>query len=86
MAPDDLGGPWGAQLPTVPIPPLPEAFVPYHKIPKTNIHEDLIALEREGESVVSVTADGTFFHVFTAFSATIETRDAVYNNVAGGAR
>ena len=59
--------------------------MPYHKIPKTTVHEDLTSIEHEGEIVVSVTADGTFFHVFTTFQGVqIETRDAVYNNAFGG--
>ena len=57
--------------------------MPYHKIPKASIAEDLRAIEREGEHVVSVTADGTFFHVFTVYPE-MTTRVAEYNNVFGG--
>ena len=57
--------------------------MPYHKIPKANIAEDLRAIEREGEHVVSVTADGTWFHVFTVYPE-MTTRVAEYNNVFGG--
>ena len=76
----------GARNCRTPHPPLPEAFVPYHKIPKTHIHEDLIAIEREGETVVSVTADGTWFHVFTSYPVVpvVETRDPLYSNAFGG--
>lgn len=56
-----------------------------HKVPKANIHEDLKSIEREGEHVHHITMDAQFFYVFTD-NAGITTRDAVYNNVAGGGR
>jgi len=57
--------------------------LPYHKIPKTSIAEDLLAIEREGEIVQSVTADGSFFHVFTIFPE-MTTRTPQYGNMFGG--
>ena len=57
--------------------------MPYHKIPKASIAEDLRAIEREGEHVVSVTADGTFFHVFTVYPD-MTTRTPEYGNMFGG--
>ena len=39
--------------------------MPYHRIPRAHIHEDLHAIEHDGEQVVSVEADDEFFHVFT---------------------
>lgn len=47
--------------------------MPYHRIPKSQIHEDITAIEREGEHVISVTADAEHFHVFTVYQG-IETR------------
>lgn len=52
--------------------------MPVHKIPAASLHEDLIALAHDGESVVTVTPihDGTFFVVTTMFHGNnIETRD-----------
>ena len=48
--------------------------MPYHRIPKAHIHEDVRAIEHDGETVVSVTADAEAFHVFTVKGARIETR------------
>ena len=51
--------------------------MPVHKIPAPSLHEDLLQLEREGESVTTITpvADGSFFVVTTRFHGNnIETR------------
>ncbi len=49
-------------------------MVPYHRIPRANIHEDLLAIEREGERVVSAHPDTEVFHVFTEYVRAVETR------------
>lgn len=41
--------------------------MPVHKIPASSLHEDLQALEREGESVVTTTSVGEFVIVTTKF-------------------
>lgn len=43
--------------------------MPVHKIPAPSLHEDLLQLEREGESVTTITPihDGEFFVVTTRF-------------------
>ena len=48
--------------------------MPYHRIPKAHIHEDLRQIEHDGETVVSVTTDAEAFHVFTVKGERIETR------------
>jgi hypothetical protein len=48
--------------------------VPYHRIPKAHIHEDLREIEHDGETVVTVTVDNEAFHVFTVKGSRIETR------------
>ena len=35
--------------------------MPIHRIPRATMHEDLHAVERDGEQVVSVAADGPEF-------------------------
>ena len=50
--------------------------MPVHKIPRGAIHEDLTQLEREGESVVSVTPVGRHFVVVTRFHTPAEFRPA----------
>lgn len=53
--------------------------MPVHKIPAHALHEDLVALEHDGESVVTITPvhDGAFFVVTTKFHGNnVETRDA----------
>ena len=48
--------------------------MPYHRIPKAHIHEDLREIEHDGETVVTVTVDNEAFHVFTVKGSRIETR------------
>ena len=48
--------------------------MPYHRIPKAHIHEDLREIEHDGETVVTVTVDNEAFHVFTVKGPRIETR------------
>ena len=48
--------------------------MPYHRIPRATIHDDLRAIEREGERVVSATVDAEVFHVFTEYVRVVETR------------
>ena len=53
--------------------------MPVHKIPAPSLHEDLVALEHDGESVVTITpvAGGAFFVVTTRFHGSdIEHRGA----------
>lgn len=38
--------------------PAQEDTLPIHRIPRATMHEDLHSIEREGEQVVSVAADG----------------------------
>ncbi len=48
--------------------------MPYHRIPKAHIHEDLREIEHDGETVVTVTVDNEAFHVFTVKGSRLETR------------
>ena len=50
--------------------------MPEHRIPRARLHEDLIAIEREGEHVLSVVPDGDVFVVVTRYPTPdhIETR------------
>jgi hypothetical protein len=41
--------------------------LPYHRIPRARLHEDITAIEREGERVTSCTLDGGDAHVFTCY-------------------
>ena len=41
--------------------------MPVHRIPRARLHEDITALEREGERVVSVVASDAEFVVFTCW-------------------
>ena len=50
--------------------------MPVHKIPRATLHEDLTSLEREGESVVSITPVGRHFVVVTRFHTPNEFRPA----------
>jgi len=49
--------------------------VPYHHVPKHTIHEDLRAIQREGERIIAVTVDADAFHVFTEYTDAPETRE-----------
>ena len=58
------------RVPATPCPcPTLEPALPVHKIPAYALHEDLAALEHDGESVVTITPihDGLFFVVTTKF-------------------
>lgn len=48
--------------------------MPVHKVPAGHLHEDLIAIEREGEEIATVTQDGDVFIVVTRHRKPIETR------------
>lgn len=48
--------------------------MPVHKIPAASLHEDLIALEREGETVVTATNVGTYVVVTTRYHGQDEKR------------
>ena len=50
--------------------------MPVHKIPVGHLHEDLIALEREGETAVTTVREGDYFVVTTKFHtpSRVETR------------
>jgi len=48
--------------------------VPVHKIPVGHLHDDLIALEREGETVTNTEREGEYFIVTTVFRGQRETR------------
>lgn len=49
--------------------------MPVHKIPVGHLHEDLIALEREGETAVTTVREGDYFVVTTKFhTSAVETR------------
>lgn len=41
--------------------------MPYHRVPRWNVHEDVLAIQREGERIVSVVDDIDCFHVFTEY-------------------
>lgn len=45
--------------------------MPYHKIPRARLHEDITAIEREHEVVVQVVPniDDAFYDVFTRWCA-----------------
>lgn len=52
--------------------------MPTHRIPRATLHEDLISLEREHESVVSMAPDSedrNFYIVVTRYCNELETRD-----------
>jgi hypothetical protein len=50
--------------------------LPYHKIPRARLHEDIVTIEREGERVTSCSLDGDFAHVFTCYlGERLETRE-----------
>lgn len=50
--------------------------MPYHRVPRVSVHEDITAIEREGERIVSVSQDVDYFHVFTDYvGRPYETRD-----------
>ena len=51
--------------------------MPAHKIPVGHLHEDLIALEREGETAKTVTRDGAYYIVTTEYHNGVETRPAL---------
>jgi hypothetical protein len=49
--------------------------LPYHRIPRARLHEDIVSVEREGERVTACTLDGDDAHVFTCYlGEQIETR------------
>jgi hypothetical protein len=43
--------------------------MPYHRVPKGRLHEDITSIEREGEQIVAVKfdPDEPVVHVFTAW-------------------
>jgi hypothetical protein len=50
--------------------------LPYHRIPRARLHEDITAIEREGERVTACTLEGDHAHVFTCYvGEQIETRE-----------
>lgn len=55
--------------------------MPVHRIPRATMHEDVRSIEREGEQIVSVAADGPD-HVLVATiwfgTAALETRTHQY--------
>jgi hypothetical protein len=53
--------------------------LPYHRIPRARLHEDITAIEREGERIVAVELDGDDAHVFTGWlGQRLETRPRHY--------
>ena len=48
--------------------------MPAHKIPVGHLHEDLIALERKGETAKTVTQEGAYYIVTTEYHTPLETR------------
>jgi hypothetical protein len=51
--------------------------LPYHRIPRARLHEDITTIEREGERIVAVELDGDDAHVFTGWIGDrLETRPA----------
>lgn len=62
--------------------------MPVHRVPRPSLHEDLKAIEREGESILSITPDGDVFVVVTRFKGDeIETRqiDGAFTRAPRGA-
>ena len=51
--------------------------MPAHKIPVGHLHEDLITLEREGETAKTVTREGDYYIVTTEYHHPVETRPAL---------
>ncbi len=41
--------------------------MPLHKIPRVSEHEDLVALQKEGERVVTIAIDGAYLLVVTDY-------------------
>jgi hypothetical protein len=49
--------------------------LPYHRIPRARLHEDITAIEREGERVTACTLEGDDALVFTCWlGERLETR------------
>ena len=42
--------------------------MPIHRIPRATMHEDVAAIEHDGERITSVTADGEFVIVATVYA------------------
>ena len=68
--------------------------MPIHRIPRATMHEDLHSVERDGEQVVSVAADGPEFvlvgtitvgHAIEYRSQTVSERAALRKTLTGGA-
>lgn len=57
--------------------------MPYHRVPATTVHEDIIAIEREGERIVCVHKDDGVFHIFTNYlGQPVERRTFVFGGDA----
>lgn len=42
--------------------------MPIHRLPRATMHEDVAAIEHDGERIASVTADGEFVIVATVYA------------------